>query len=139
MVALGLGQQSATGADAQRRAQSQAFMKMKLAFASGALEGLTLEKFDLVSKNAVRMRDMTMSNQWWIMKQPDYLRSTTNFQNSAAALYMAAVDKNLEASTEAYVGVMRSCVECHRLVRVEQKKNAAQAPKAKVESVPIAP
>ena len=114
-----------------KRAATQTFMRMKLAWSQAALEGLALEKFDMVSQNAIRMRDMTQSNQWFTMKQPDYMQRTTNFQKSADALYMAAVDKNLEAATEAYVKVARSCVECHRLVRTEQRKNAGQPPKAK--------
>ena len=46
---------------------------------------------------------------------------------------MAAVDKNLEAATEAYTKVARSCVECHRLVRTEQRKNAGPPAKTKSE------
>jgi len=107
-----------------KRADTQVFMRMKLAWSQMVLEGLALEKFDLVSKNAIRLRDMTQSNQWFTMKQPDYLAHTTNFQKSADALYMAAVDKNLEAATEAYLKLTRNCVECHRLVRVDQRKNA---------------
>lgn len=112
--------QLSTGAE--RRPRAQTFMRMKLAWSQAALEGLTLEKFDVVARNAIRMRDMTQSNQWFTMKQPDYLRHTTNFQKSAEALYMAATDKNLEATTDAYVKMARNCVECHRLVRSEQRK-----------------
>lgn len=107
-----------------KRAATQTFMRMKLAWSQAALEGLTLEKFDVVSQSAIRMRDMTHSNLWFTMKQPDYLARTTNYQKSVEALYMAAVDKNLEAATEAYTKVARNCVECHRLVRTEQRKNA---------------
>ena len=116
-----------------KRAATQTFMRMKLAWSQAALEGLTLEKFDVVSQNAIRMRDMTHSNLWFTMKQPDYLARTTNYQKSVEALYMAAVDKNLEAATEAYTKVARNCVECHRLVRTEQRKNAGQPAKAKSE------
>jgi hypothetical protein len=105
-----------------RRAATQAFMRQKLTWSQGVLEGITLEKFDVVAKNAIRMRDMTQSNQWFTMRQPDYLTHTKNYQKSVDALYMAAVDKRLDAATEAYVNVARSCVECHRLVRTEQRK-----------------
>ncbi len=118
--------QTSTGADRRPRAETQTFMRMKLAWSQATLEGITLEKFDVVSKNAIRLRDMTQSNQWFTMKQPDYMQRTTNFQKSADALYMAAVDKNVEAATEAYVKVARSCVECHRLVRTGQRKAAAK-------------
>lgn len=126
-VAAGMVAASLLAADNQsRRAVTQAFMRQKLALSQAALEGLTLERFELVSKNAIRLREMTQSNQWLVMKQPDYLARTTNFQKNAVALYLAAVDKNLEAATEAYTELARSCVDCHRLVRLEQRKNAGK-------------
>ncbi len=106
-----------------RRTAMQSFMRQKLVYSQGVLEGLSLEKFDLVSKNAIRMRDMTQSNHWSIVRQPDYMAHTTNYQKSIEALYMAAVDKNLEAATDAYLKMARNCVECHRLVRADQRKN----------------
>jgi len=114
----------------QQRVESQAFMRQKLMLSQGVLEGLTLEKFDLVSKNAVRLHDMSQSNLWFTIKHPDYLVNTTNYQKSINALYLAAVDKNLPAATEAYTKVTRSCVECHRLVRLEQRKVPGVNPKA---------
>jgi hypothetical protein len=109
-----------------RRAATQAFMRQKLAWSEAVLEGLTLEKFDLVSKNALLIRDMTQTNQWFINKQLDYMTLTTNFQRSVNALYIAAVDKKLNEATEAYITVARNCVECHRMLRTEQRKNLGQ-------------
>ena len=108
--------------DASRRPDTQAFMRQKLAYSQGILEGLAREKFDLVSKNAVLMRNMTQSNLWYRTRQVDYMRHTTNFQKCVDALYSGAVDKNLDAATDAYAKVARSCVECHRLVRADQHK-----------------
>lgn len=128
------------GAPGPRRMETQAFMRQKLAWSLATLEGITLEKFDLASKNALRMRNMTQSNQWFTLRQPDYMVATTNFYKSVDALYLAAVDKNLDAATEAYMKVSRNCVECHRLVRVEQRKNLGQVPQpVKVETLPIRP
>jgi hypothetical protein len=131
LIATGLVFSLVAAETSSRRTATQTFMRMKLAWSQAALEGLTLEKFEVVSQNAIRMRDMTQSNQWFTMKQPDYLARTTNYQKSVDALYMAAVDKNLEAATEAYTKVARNCVECHRLVRTEQRKNAGQPVKTK--------
>lgn len=108
------------------RIENQTFMRVKLAWSQAALEGLTLERFDVVSQNAIRMRNMTHSNQWFTMRHPDYLAHTTNYQKSVDALYLAAVDKKLDEATEAYIKVTRNCVECHRLVRTEQRKNAGR-------------
>lgn len=123
LTAIAAFSQVGAGTDFKRRADTKLFMRMKMAWSDGVLEGLALEKFEMVSQNAIRMRNMTQSNMWFVMRQPEYLVQTTNFQKSADALYMAAVDKNLDASTEAYVNVMKNCVECHRLVRVDQRKN----------------
>lgn len=139
LVAWGVTSHLSYGAPGPRRQETQAFMRQKLTWSLATLEGITLEKFDLVSKNAIRMRNMTQSNQWFTVRQPDYMRYTTNFYQSIDALYLAAVDKKLDAATEAYVKVSRNCVECHRLVRTEQRKNMGQAPPAKVESLPIRP
>ena len=109
---------------APRRPATQAFMRQKLVCSQGIIEGLALEKFDLVSKNALRLRNMTQSNLWFTMKQPDYLLHTTNYQRSVEALYTAATDKNLEAATEAYTKLAKNCVECHRVVRLEQHRQA---------------
>ena len=125
LVAWALAAQFSTAAEVRRRAETQTFMRLKMAWSQGVLEGLTLEKFDAISRNAIRMRDMTQSNQWFVSKQPDYMARTTNFQQSVDALYLAAVDKNLDAATEAYLKVTRSCVECHRLVRTDQRKQPA--------------
>lgn len=123
------------------RAATQAFMRQKLGWSQAALEGLTLEKFDLVSKNAINLRNMTQSNLWFTAKQPDYMRLTTNYQKSVDRLYLAAVDKKLDEATEAYVSVMRNCVECHRLVRLDQRKNSAQPvrPNPPANVIPLTP
>jgi Cytochrome C' len=97
------------------------FMRQKLVYSEGILEGMTLEKYDLVSKNAIRLRNMSQSNIWVKARNADYLRYTTNFQKSADALALAAADKNLDAVTDAYNKVTKNCVECHRLVRQEQR------------------
>ena len=109
-------------ADSPRRAENRVFMRQKLAWSQGVLEGLTLEQFNLVSKNALLMRDMTQSNGWFAVKHQDYMTLTTNYYKSVDKLYLAAVDKNLNAATEAYTAVVKNCVECHRLVRLDQRK-----------------
>lgn len=118
--------------DTPRRAAMRGFMRQKLVYSQGILEGMALEKFDLISKNAVRMRDMSQSNTWFVIKQAAYMEHTTNYQKNVDALYLAAIDKNLDEATQAYTKVARNCVECHRLVRLEQRKQADQPVKPKI-------
>ncbi len=134
LIVWGLAGQFSHAAEYRSRVETQAFMRQKLVWSQAVLEGLTLEKFDVVSKNALRIRDMTQSNRWFVIKQPDYMAFTTNFYKNVDALYLAAIDKNLEAATEAYTQVARNCVECHRLLRLEQHKNAGQATLPKPET-----
>lgn len=131
LMVWGLAGELSTGAEIKSRADTQTFMRVKMAWSQAVLEGLTFEKFDVISRNAIRMRDMTQSNQWFVVKQPDYMQRTTNYQKSVDALYMAAIDKNLDAATEAYAKVVKNCVDCHRLVRTDQHKNLAPITKPK--------
>ena len=106
--------------------ETEVFMRTKLIYSQGILEGLALERFDMVSKNALKLRGMAQSNMWFSSRQPDYMVKTTNYYRCVDALYLSAVDRNLDAATEAYVNVARSCVDCHRLVRLEQHRKQFQ-------------
>lgn len=116
------------GADkGPKRTDTEVFMRTKLIYSQNILEGLALEKFDQVSRNAIKLREMTMSNTWLTLRNPDYMAQTTNYARAADQLYLAAVDKQLDRSTEAYVAVARACVDCHRMVRLEQHKRQLQS------------
>lgn len=115
---------NAAGTKVDSRAGTKCFMCEKMGYAQAVLEGLTLEKFDDVSRNAVRLRNMTQSNLWYTSRQPDYMKHTAAYQKSVDALYLAATEKNLDEATEKYSQMVRNCVACHRLVRTEQAKKA---------------
>lgn len=112
----------------EMRNRQRIFMRSKMAYSQAILEGLTLEKFDLVSKNALRMRDMAqrgdwfLKQEWFLYNNPDYRAAITNFHRQTDALFMAAADKNLASAKDAYKNVVDSCVSCHLLFRAEQMK-----------------
>jgi hypothetical protein len=112
---------TALAATPPRRPAAQAFMRQKLVYSQGVMEGLALERFDLISQNAINLRRMTQSNLWYSIRQPDYMLRTTNYQIAVDGLYKAAIDRNLDAATEAFTKVSRSCVECHRVLRRDQR------------------
>jgi hypothetical protein len=95
-------------------------MRQKLNYAQSILEGITLEKFDLSVTNAVLLRDMSKTNTFLMMRNPDYMQRTTNFQVAVDGLIASAKANDLEAATEAYTRVARACVECHKTFRREQ-------------------
>ena len=96
------------------------FMKQKMTYAGGILEGITLEKFDLVVTNATLLRNMNMTNAFLALGNPDYKAGITNFQVQVDNLIGAAKNKRLELSTEAYADMVRSCVACHKTFRRAQ-------------------
>ena len=110
----------------ENRATSKSFMREKLVYSQGVLEGLTLERFDLVTKNGIKMRKMNLTNLFYVTETPDYMDSLTKYQKATDQMLLASGDKDLKKTTEAYHRVIESCVECHRIFRTVQKPKAAR-------------
>jgi len=107
---------------AQKERRTQPFMRQKLVYAQGILEGITLEKFDMIFTNATRLRDMSQTNAFLTLGNPEYLKCITNFQQSVDALKVAASNEQGDAAFEAYVKMNESCIACHRIFRRNQFK-----------------
>jgi len=104
----------------QKLRPTQPFMRHKLDYARGILEGITLERFDLVVTNAMWLRSMSVTNSYFRLGNEAYKVASTNFQIRVDGLLDAAREKNREAATEAYMRVIRACVECHKQFRIDQ-------------------
>ena len=113
-----------SGVWAQQTHRTRDFMRQKLTYTQGVVEGITLEKYDLVLTNATSLRNMNLTNAFLALKNPDYVQDMTNFQAKVDTLMRGAKDKNLEKSTDAYAEVVRSCVACHRTFRLDQFRQA---------------
>lgn len=98
----------------------QIFMRQKLDFAKGITEGVVLEKFEVISLNTAAMRKMTQTNFWIETGNTNYLAKMTNFQAELDKLFFAAGDRNLDQTTAAYGKVLKTCIDCHHIVRKEQ-------------------
>ncbi|RUL86297.1 hypothetical protein [Tautonia sociabilis] len=94
-------------------------MKLKLDYAKNVLEGLTLEKMDLVADNARELKLLSAAAEWEpaTVPGPLYLTYTREFQRLADSLATHAKDGNLDAATLCYVQLTINCVECHKYVR----------------------
>ena len=99
---------------------TQVSMRQKLTFAQGVLEGITLERFDLVVTNAAKLRDMSQTNAFVLLGNLEYQTYKTNFQASVDALTVAAKEQNHQKATEAYMKMTQSCFDCHKTFRREQ-------------------
>ena len=95
----------------------QTFMKVKLAQAQGMLEGLTVEDFDQIERNAAAMFLLTKAEQWNASKDPRFIQHSKEFERVTTQLAKYAKDKNLDGASLMYVQLTLNCIECHRFVR----------------------
>jgi|ERR1051326_7391533 hypothetical protein len=110
----------ALGAWAQGKHPTRDFMRQKVTYTQGIVEGLVTEKYGMVVTNATALRNMNLTNAFLALKNPSYVDGMTNFQGKVDELIKAANGKDLERSTDAYSQVVNSCVSCHKTFRREQ-------------------
>jgi hypothetical protein len=121
IVCFSLFTASFTGHSAEQVIKpTQAAMRLKLTYAQGVLEGITLEKFDLVITNAAKLRDMSQTNAFVRLGNREYQTYRTNFQASVDALTLAAKEQDSQKAAEAYMKMAQNCFNCHKTFRRDQ-------------------
>jgi hypothetical protein len=96
------------------------FMRQKLDFSKLLLEGLTVENYELIGRNARGLRKLSTAAQWKVPTIPnagEYITFTGEFQRLCDDLAKNASDKNLDGATLSYLRLTMSCVNCHKYVR----------------------
>jgi hypothetical protein len=107
----------ATGHGQEPQKKSKALMMRKLTSSEKILEGLMVNDFNKVSKNAEELVDISKSAEWRILKTPDYELYSNQLRRNAQALIKQAKAKNTEGIALAYVNLTLTCVTCHDHVR----------------------
>jgi hypothetical protein len=131
-MTLGLGGLALVGAicafsaraQEERTGSRSAFMRQKLEFAKNVLEGLTVENYDLIEKNAKGLKRLSTASEWEVASIPnveEYLPYTTEFQRLCDEMIKAAKDKNIDGATLGYVRLTTNCVNCHKYVRANKR------------------
>lgn len=102
-----------------------AFMRQKLERSKGVLQGLTLEDYPLIEREARALRKLSEAAEFEVFTLPhtDYVRFSGEFQNFASDLIKAAQAKDLDAATLAYGQLVVNCVNCHKFVRLQPKSD----------------
>jgi len=96
------------------------FMRQKLEFSKNVLEGLSLEDYAMIEKNAKALNKLSQAAEWEVPIIPnatDYVGMTTEFQRYADDLTKNAKQHNIDGATLAYLKLTLSCVQCHKFVR----------------------
>jgi cytochrome c556 len=110
-----------TGRAGQQEKQNRSeFMRRKLEFSKNVLEGLALEQYPMIEKNAKALKVLSQAAEWEVPMIPnatDYVALTSEFQRYADDLVKAAKQGNIDGATLAYVKLTMNCVQCHKYVR----------------------
>jgi len=92
------------------------FMRQKLEFSKNILEGLAVENFDMIEKNAKKLRILSQAAEWEVPFIPNvdqYLAYTLDFQRTADDLAKKAKDRNLDGATLSFNRITMNCVDYH--------------------------
>ena len=95
-------------------------MRQKLEFSKNVLEGLSLEQYSMIEKNAKSLKCLSQAAEWEVPTIPnatDYVALTSEFQRNADDLIRHARESNIDGATLAYVKLTMNCVQCHKYVR----------------------
>ena len=98
-------------------AKASTFMRLKLEPVKGALEGIALADFDMISQHANTIRNLLLDESWMVVQSDEYRRQSNEFRSIVEQLQLAAKDKNVDRATLAYVQMTIRCVQCHELLR----------------------
>lgn len=96
-------------------------MKIKLDFAKNILEGLSTEDHAKVLEGAKAMRGMNEIESFVRGRSPAYLTQLNIFRTATDALAESAAEKNLDGESLAYTQMTISCVNCHKVLRANQR------------------
>jgi hypothetical protein len=113
-----------SGAAGQEKRSRGEFMRQKLEFSKNVLEGLSLEQFPAIEKNAKALKKLSEAAEWEVPMIPnatDYVSLTTEFQRYADELAKSAKQGNIDGATLAYLKLTMNCVQCHKYVRFASK------------------
>ena len=125
LVGIALFAAALAAREGVQRPRSRAeFMRMKLEYSKKVLEGLTLEDYETISKNAKALKRLSEAAEWEVPIIPnatDYVAFTSEFQRLADEMDRKAKDKNIDGATLAYLRLTMNCVTCHKYVRQAAK------------------
>jgi hypothetical protein len=93
------------------------FMRAKLVHSQKILEGLTVEDYRAIARNAQALSLLSLSSNWRVLQTEQYVQYSKEFRRLADSLRTAAKKKNLDGATLSYIVLTTNCVACHRHIR----------------------
>lgn len=102
---------------AQQQENVATIMRMKLKHTQSILEGIAVEDYDEIEKNAKEVALLSQAAAWQVLQTPEYQQHSLDFRRTADDLAKHAREKNLDAAALDYVRLTTGCVNCHKYVR----------------------
>jgi hypothetical protein len=96
---------------------AKVFMRAKLEHSQKLLEGLVMEDYNAINKNAQALSLLSLAASWQVLQTPEYAQQSLEFRRAADAVHNAAEKKNLDGAALAYMEMTMKCVNCHKYVR----------------------
>ncbi|MGB6045781.1 MAG: hypothetical protein WBF93_21680 [Pirellulales bacterium] len=93
------------------------WMRIKMRASQGVLEGLAKSDFQMIYRNAEKMKRFGKIERWARIKNEEYQTQLRFFNQSNADLMRQAKQENLDGATLAFMQLTASCVHCHRTIR----------------------
>jgi hypothetical protein len=118
-LALGLALAALSGHAEQPKKADRvaALMQKKLEHAQKVLEGLALNDFDRITRNADDLMTLSKQAEWKVLKTPQYEVHSNEFRRITEEMIKSAREKNLDGAALNYVELTLTCVKCHKYVR----------------------
>lgn len=101
----------------QEREGAKMFMRAKLEHSQKLLEGLVLEDYDAIGKQAQSLSLLSLAASWQVLQTPEYAQQSLEFRRACDAVSAAAKKKNIDGAALAYMEMTMKCVNCHKYVR----------------------
>ena len=124
----GLPTLSGHGGEPKKDEKLHDLMQRKLAASQKVLEGIAVNDFDKIRKQADELIDISKQAEWRVLKTPEYELHSNDFRRIADNLAKNAKDKNLDGAALSYVELTLTCVKCHKYVR-ETRDTGADEPR----------
>ena len=109
--------------------RAKAFMRQKLTYSQNVLEGLTLENYDLIITNGIKMFNMSQRTAWQARSTDEYKKYSATYCDSVSAMIDAAREKKINAAREAYCRSVQSCYDCHNYCKLVPPPGSASKAK----------
>jgi Cytochrome C' len=92
-------------------------MREKLAHSEKILESIMTSNLDMLGRESQALSRATTAPGWAVLKSPEYLQRSADFQREAESLVDAAKAKDLDSAAKRYASMTLSCYQCHRYIR----------------------